>query len=324
MRADLSRRHRQARSRRSAARAVLVLLALSGCGREVAPQETPARPLERLSQYGLFGAAAADLEPGPGVIPYDLNSSLFSDYADKYRFIKLPAGTCATYREDDAFEFPVGTVIAKTFAFPTDARDRTQGRRLIETRILKHEPEGWIGLPYIWNKAQTDAVLDVAGDTVDVNWVHTDGRPRSDNYIIPNANQCKGCHKNGETVTPIGPKARHLNRDFAYSHGKENQLAYWSHVGALEGRSVSGPGSPAGRLGRPCQRHARCPCPRLARDQLRTVTTPPARPETPDSTCWHPSTTQPRSASGRRRWPPASAPAADPSISFPANPTNRS
>ena len=79
---------------------------------------------------------------------------------------------------DEAFEFPVGTVIAKTFAFPHDAREPVAGRRLIETRILKREPDGWVGLPYIWNKEQTEATLDVAGDTVDVSWVHTDGRTR--------------------------------------------------------------------------------------------------------------------------------------------------
>ena len=169
------------------------------------------------------------------MIPYDLNSALFSDYAEKFRFVKLPAGTQATYRDADAFEFPVGTVIAKTFAYPRDARDPSKGRRLIETRILEREPDGWVGLPYVWNAAQTEATLDVAGDTVDVSWIHTDGRARTNNYIIPNVNQCKGCHKSGEVMTPIGPKARHLNRDFAYREGTENQLAHWSRLGALAG-----------------------------------------------------------------------------------------
>ena len=123
-------------------------------------------------------------------------------------------------------------MIAKTFAYPRDARDPSQGRRLIETRILKHEPDGWVGLPYIWNDAQTEATLDVAGDTVDVSWIHTDGRPRTNNYIIPNANQCKGCHKAGETMMPIGPKARHLNRDFAYPEGNGKP------TGALEPHGV--------------------------------------------------------------------------------------
>ncbi len=197
-----------------------LLLAASGCGHgvrersaDVAAGRSPSRGSRSIA---LFAGDPAAQQPATGVIPYDLNSALFSDYAEKYRFIKLPPGTHATYRDDDVFEFPVGTVIAKTFAFPRDARDPSQGRRLIETRILKREPDGWVGLPYSGTHAQTEATLDVAGDTVDVSWIHTDGRTRTDNYIIPNANQCKGCHKAGETMRPIGPKARHLNRDFAY------------------------------------------------------------------------------------------------------------
>jgi uncharacterized repeat protein (TIGR03806 family) len=198
-------------------------------------EEAPARPFERLSQYALFAGHAAAQEPAEGVIPYDLNSPLFSDYTEKSRFLKLPPGTHATYRDDDVFEFPVGTVIAKTFAYPRDARDPSKGRRLIETRILQREPDGWVGLPYVWNDAQTEASLDVAGDTVDVSWIHTDGRSRKNSYIIPNTNQCKGCHKAGEVLAPIGPKARHLNRDFAYHDGTENQLSHWTRRGALAG-----------------------------------------------------------------------------------------
>jgi uncharacterized repeat protein (TIGR03806 family) len=220
-----------------------VIVLASGCGSRSARQEVaPPAPVpllsdgfEKLSQYRLFEGNPAEQVPAEGVIPYDLNSALFSDYAEKFRFVKLPPDTHAAYREADTFEFPIGTVIAKTFAYPRDARDPSKGRRLIETRILKREPDGWIGLPYVWDAAQTEATLDVAGDTVDVNWIHADGRPRTNNYIIPNVNQCKGCHKSGEVMTPIGPKARHLNRDFAYREGTENQLAHWSRLGALDG-----------------------------------------------------------------------------------------
>ena len=192
------------------------------------------------------------------MIPYDLNSPLFSDYAEKFRFVKLPSGTHATYRDVDAFEFPVGTVIAKTFAYPLDARDPSKGRRLIETRILEREPDGWVGRPYVWNSAQTEATLDVAGDTVDVSWIHNDGRPRTNNYIIPNSNQCKGCHKSGDMMVPIGPKARHLNRDFAYRDGTENQLAHWSRLACWPVRRLRAQ-APAGRLGRAEKRLARRP-----------------------------------------------------------------
>ena len=242
----MSPRDRRARSGSLATWTGLLLLAASGCGADRAreatspiPASSSSGPFEKLSQYKLFEGDPAAQVPAEGVIPYDLNSALFSDYAEKFRFVKLPAGTHATYRDADPFEFPVGTVIAKTFAYPRDARDPSKGRRLIETRILKREPDGWVGLPYVWNAAQTEATLDVAGDTVDVSWIHADGRARTNNYIIPNVNQCKGCHKSGEVLTPIGPKARHLNRDFAYREGTENQLA------ALD------PARGAGRMRRP-------------------------------------------------------------------------
>jgi uncharacterized repeat protein (TIGR03806 family) len=213
---------------------VLALLACAGgCGTKSSGETD--EPLEKLSQYGLFVGNGSTQEPLPGVIPYDLNSALFSDYAEKFRFVKLPPGTSAEYRGEEAFEFPVGTIIAKTFAYPRDAREGALGRRLLETRILKRQPQGWVGMPYIWNAQQTEAVLDVAGDLVDVRWTDEQGRERTNDYIIPNSNQCKGCHKQGDDMQPIGPRARHLNRDFAYAHGNENQLAYWTRTGALTG-----------------------------------------------------------------------------------------
>jgi uncharacterized repeat protein (TIGR03806 family) len=227
---------------------LLGLVLLAGCGSRVAPTpaptpasvtETNPEPFEKLSQYGLFVGNLAALKPAPGVIPYDLNSPLFSDYAVKDRFIRIPDGTRIGYREDEVFEFPVGTVIAKTFSYPHDFREPSRGRRLIETRILKRDAEGWTALPYIWNAEQTDANLDVAGETVDVNWIHHDGRRRTNNYIIPNANQCKGCHDRGQELVPIGPKARHLNRDFAFDDGTENQLDRWVSLGILEGAPAS-------------------------------------------------------------------------------------
>jgi len=220
--------------------AVSISVVSSGCSSHEPPKTQAEEPLQTLSEYGLFVGNGATQEPVEGVVPYNLNSALFSDYAVKYRFVRLPPGTSATYNASEAFDFPVGTVIAKTFAYPHDARDtaaaqKPDGRRLIETRILKRTDKGWIGLPYIWNEEQTEATLDVAGGTVDVAWIHTDGKNRTDNYIIPNTNQCKGCHEGTNGMEPIGPKARHLNRDFSYAEGMENQLAHWTRLGLLKG-----------------------------------------------------------------------------------------
>ena len=111
-----------------------LLAAPAGCGTQesrpgspLPPAQAPSQPFEKLSQYALFLGEPAAQQPASAIIPYDLNSALFSDYAEKLRFIRLPPGTHATYRDDDTFDFPVGTVIAKTFAFPRDARAPSQG-----------------------------------------------------------------------------------------------------------------------------------------------------------------------------------------------------
>ncbi len=293
----------------SARAAILMAAVIGGCRTRV-KQEPPlapprpvadTRPFAKLSQYNLFAGELKAQQPASGVIPYDLNSALFSDYADKYRFVKLPPGAHATFSADSVFAFPVGTVIAKTFAFPRDARDPTKGRRLIETRILKHNAEGWVGLPYIWNAEQTDATLDVAGDTVDVSWIHTDGRTRINNYIVPNANQCKGCHKAGETMTPIGPKARNLNRDFAYQDGTENQLAHWGRLARSRVQPTLMPrrGSPTGLI--PRAAHSTPELGHGWKSIVRIATIPEARRVTRVSTSWPRSITRPHTASRNRR-----------------------
>lgn len=212
----------------------LLVVGAQGCGSRAPAPDVSSDPPKLLSAYGLFVGNGSTQEPVEGVIPYDLNTPLFSDYSAKYRFVKLPPGTSARYDGSNVFDFPVGTIIAKTFAFPHDANNPAAGQRLIETRILKHEADGWRGLPYIWNDEQTEATLRVAGGSTSVEWVHTDGQTRQLDYMIPNANQCKGCHKvHDNKMNPIGPKPGQLNKDFVYAHGAENQLAFWSRSGAL-------------------------------------------------------------------------------------------
>jgi uncharacterized repeat protein (TIGR03806 family) len=224
---------------------ISLAMMIMGCSSPPAPPVPSSVPIDespptKLSAYELFEGDPKAQRPAVGVIPYDLNSPLFTDYAEKFRFVKLPKGASAVYSADDVFSFPVGTIIAKTFAYPVDARDPSMGRRLIETRVLLHQTEGWVGLPYLWNDAQTEATLELAGSLVDVAWIHHDGRNRTNNYIIPNANQCKGCHKIGDVMQPIGPSARQLNRDFDYAGGSVSQIRHWEEIGALKGHVTQG------------------------------------------------------------------------------------
>lgn len=182
---------------------------------------------ENLSDYGFFKGTLKDQIPTDGVVLYTLNSPLFSDYASKLRFVRLPEGKSVSYNPDSVLQFPVGTAIVKTFYYPFDERNPQKGRRLMETRVLLHEAKGWVALPYIWNKEQTDAVLEVAGGSDQVSWIDAAGKKQSFEYQVPNMNQCKGCHERSGEMTPIGPSVRQLNDG--------QQLQHWETAGLLKG-----------------------------------------------------------------------------------------
>jgi uncharacterized repeat protein (TIGR03806 family) len=190
---------------------------------------------QRLSEYGLFEGKISDQQPVKNVMPYSLNSPLFSDYAQKLRFVQLPSGEHVAYNPDSVFQFPVGTTIAKTFYYYNDEKDPSKGRRLMETRILIHEAKGWKSLPYIWNEDQTDAMLEVAGGSAAVAYLNDKGEKISFEYTVPNMNQCKSCHESNGKMTPIGPSARQLNGNHDYATGKENQLKKWSQEAMMTG-----------------------------------------------------------------------------------------
>lgn len=218
----------------------------------------------RLDQYRLFSDAEdpGSLPNGRGV-PFVLNTKLFSDYSSKFRVAYLPEGEQAIYRdgndnENAAILFPVGTILAKTFSFT----DETAGSETpVETRLLiKRQNSGgqlyWEGLEYQWQLengeniarlVQQGAVVSVSWDYHDVNsGEHYQGS--TEQYALPNANQCQSCHANDDAETgaaPIGPKARNLNRPF---HSESplpsgiddhpvngvNQIVYWCENGLMK------------------------------------------------------------------------------------------
>ena len=217
---------------------------------------------KELSAWRLFVGPPAHLVSNDGVLPYDLNTPLFTDYAHKYRTVWMPKGKPAAFRSLNPFDLPVGAILSKTFYYlrrdlrdagrtspalppPTTkaAVDRAPGkaeeRYLIETRLLVHTGEGWVALPYVWNTEQTEAVLKVAGDQVSLDWTSPSGRPVKFDYFVPNQDQCAGCHvhQSGfqKALRPIGPIASNLNRDYVYVGGRKNQLARWAEGGYLTG-----------------------------------------------------------------------------------------
>jgi uncharacterized repeat protein (TIGR03806 family) len=194
-------------------------------------------PFQKLSEYNFFSGEMKNLSPRKEVLPFEPISALFSDYAYKSRFVWMPEGTAAEYKENGVFNFPEGSVLIKNFYYPFDFRDEKKGREIAETRLLIKRQNGWDALAYIWNKEQTEAFLEIAGGTKKISWINTEGEKIThENYIIPNKNQCKGCHVENGELLPIGPKAKYLNSSLLYPSGeKMNQLEKWEKAGYLSG-----------------------------------------------------------------------------------------
>ncbi|WP_417477341.1 SO2930 family diheme c-type cytochrome [Maricaulis sp.] len=236
---------------------LLIAITLAACGeQDTTPQYHATDNPRLLSEWGQLGIAAGELRLGEGVVPYDLNTPLFTDYALKLRTIWMPPGTRATYREGVALDFPVGTVITKTFYYPLadtpgmvvagDGHSLTNADgsldlsrvQMIETRILVRREAGWSALPYRWNADQSEAVLHRYGDIVPLEMINAEGEQTTFSYVMPDANQCASCHapdSNTRVIEPIGPKPRHINRVFDYPDGPQNQLEHLTEVGFLTG-----------------------------------------------------------------------------------------
>ncbi len=165
---------------------------------------------QTLAEYRFF-ADAPKQHPARGVTPYRLNTPLWSDGAEKLRFVYVPEGMKAKAGGEGLIDLPVGSALIKTFRF---------GARMIETRVLLHRTEGWVALPYQWNAAQTEAKLVLGGARVPV------ASPAGEaiSYSIPNKNQCKECHGLAGVVTPIGPKARNLAPEWLAAFAKAGHL----------------------------------------------------------------------------------------------------
>tara|TARA_B100000945_G_scaffold261033_1_gene219287 strand:- start:336 stop:1316 length:981 start_codon:yes stop_codon:yes gene_type:complete len=181
---------------------------------------------DKLSDFRFFKDASAQV-PHDKVIPYELISTLFSDYSYKQRWVYVPNEKKAEYQEDWVFDFPTGSALIKTFYYPIDERNPELGKNLLETRLLLKKDQGWEAVSYAWNKEQNEAFKKIAGKTINVSWTDFMGEERDVRYRVPNVNQCKECHDADDKISPIGPKARNINKDFAFKEGTFNQLTYW-------------------------------------------------------------------------------------------------
>lgn len=206
------------------------------------PGDKPPFPFpRRLSDSGLF-ASTAEHRPAPGVIPYSVNSPLWSDGAHKERFIAVPGTGGITYTASRAWGFPRETVLVKTFALDMQTGDPATRRR-IETRFLTlGDNDEWVGYSYRWNDDQTDAVLVESGgrdETFRIQDASAPGGVREQTWRYPSRAECMVCHTR-EARYLLGLTTLQMNRNHDYSRhiadGRTaNQIRTLAHIGLLTG-----------------------------------------------------------------------------------------
>lgn len=199
-----------------------------------------ASPPPRLSDFRFFRLVEGRPQYNDGVVPYDLNTPLFSDYALKWRAIYVPPGGKVQFHPTGAFEFPVGSALIKSFAIAPDLRSPDQDVRVLETRVLIRYASGWRAYPYLWREDRSEADYHARGAVLPLAFVDPRGQSRQAQYLVPQRVQCLACHEQNDEagvpfLTILGPKARYLNRDFQHEDGARNQLVDWRERGLLEG-----------------------------------------------------------------------------------------
>ena len=192
-----------------------------------------------LSQTSAFSNTVTRT-PHAGLIPYGVNSALWTDGSLKSRYIGLPYdGTTNApkvgFTTTGAWTFPNGTVFVKNFDLVVNKQ--TGAVRRLETRILVRLADGGIrGATYKWQPGEADAQRIDSATTETINVVQADGVTTvAQSWLYPSPANCLTCH-NPKSGLVLGVKTAQLNGDLNYpATGRtDNQLHTWHHLGMFD------------------------------------------------------------------------------------------
>ena len=225
----------------------IYLIAISGPGEntgvihKLAAQGITAEAPALLSQTGFF-TDMATLTPIQAAIPFSVASPLWSDGADKHRWLVVPNDGShdsnaekIVFSENDNWVFPAGSVLVKHFELPLDARNPGLTRRL-ETRFIVCTPDnGKYGITYKWNAEGTDAFLLTTGLAETHEVILADGSTASRKWDYPSRGDCMRCH-NSAAGQSLGVRTHQLNHNYHYpATGRSaNQLATFNALGMFD------------------------------------------------------------------------------------------
>jgi uncharacterized repeat protein (TIGR03806 family) len=180
----------------------------------------------RLSETGVF-QSLTNITPSTNLIPYDVNSPLWSDGAHKSRWFAIPANTTIGFSASGEWQFPPGSVFVKHF----EMENAVEPPRRLETRVLVRSTEGGVfGATYKWRPDHSDADL-LDGPLDEEITVQTSQGQRTQTWHYPSPNECLQCHT-PSTKGVLGLNTRQINRAYVYHDGiSENQLKAYNDVG---------------------------------------------------------------------------------------------
>lgn len=192
-----------------------------------------------LSATGAF-SDLLNVIPSDGLIPFTVNSPLWSDGALKSRWLAIPNdGPPYTPDEQVGFapigewSFPAGTVFVKEFDLIVN--ELTLERKRLETRLLVRDQFGAVyGVTYKWRPDNSDADLLPGALEEDIPVTAVSGETSIHRWSYPSHSDCLYCH-NPSANYILGVKTHQLNGNFAYpATGRtDNQLRTLNHLGML-------------------------------------------------------------------------------------------
>jgi glucose/arabinose dehydrogenase len=196
---------------------------------EPTPPPAPDRPPfpERLSKTGLFASVAAQ-QSAAGVYPYQINAPSWHDGAVAEYWLALPGATAAEMpnADDPAWVWkswtpPNGTAVVQTLSRPAEG---DAPARRIETRVLLKQDADWSAYSYVWNEAQSEAILAPAkGARLTLG---------DREWVVPARSECVLCHARGANYV-LSLTAAQLNREVSVDGAPINQLSHWAGLGLI-------------------------------------------------------------------------------------------
>jgi mono/diheme cytochrome c family protein len=186
---------------------------------------------ETLSATGAF-ADLPSLTPNPGIVPYELNVSFWSDGAQKQRWFSLPnLSQTIGFNAEGNWSLPAGAVWIKHFEL-TNAVNAPVRR--LETRLLVKTETGVYGVTYRWGDSTTNAILVPPEGLDEPIAIRDAGIVRTQVWRYPSQRECLACHTPSAGYA-LGFNTAQLNRDGSplFNSGR-NQIKSLSEAGYFQ------------------------------------------------------------------------------------------